>query len=150
MAGSSHQLIAPAIQNHRSFDSWADGEQARVRQIVIGTMPQTYTANYINKPPSAIASAAPNQAPFTVDFSAVLAADPENDALSYDWDFSDGESSAATAPTHRYEVPGMYHARLTVADMLGASDSRSITLLIDDQGKLTVLSKFIRLPLAKR
>jgi PKD repeat protein len=150
MAGSSHQLIAPAIQNHRSFDSWADGEQAHVRQIVLGTTPQTYTANYINKPPSAIASAAPNQAPFTVDFSAVLAADPENDALSYDWDFSDGESSAAAAPTHRYAVPGTYHARLTVTDALGSSDSRSITLSIDGQGKPTVLSRLISLPLVWR
>jgi PKD repeat protein len=150
MAGSSHQLIAPAVQNHRSFDAWADGEPVRVRQIVVATTPQTYTAIYINKPPSAIASAAPDQAPFTVDFSAALAADPESDALSYHWDFGDGATSAAAAPAHRYAAPGTYRVRLTVTDTLRASDSRSITLLIDGQGKPTVLSSFVSLPLVRR
>ena len=150
MAGSSHQLIAPAIQNHRSFVAWADGEPARVRQIVVATTPQTYTATYINKPPSALASAAPDQAPFTVDFSAARATDPEGDALTYAWDFGDGALAATAAPAHRYLAPGLYLARLTVADTLGASDSRSLRLLIDGQGKPTVLSSFVNLPLVRR
>jgi glucose/arabinose dehydrogenase/PKD repeat protein len=150
MAGSSHQLIAPEIQNHRSFSAWADGDSARVRQILVATTPQTYTATYINKPPSALLSAAPNQAPFTVDFSAALATDPEGDALSYSWEFGDGELATAAAPAHRYAEPGTYHARLTMADTLGASASRSITLAIDGQGKPTVLSRLINLPLTRR
>jgi PKD repeat protein len=150
MAGSSHQLIAPAIQNHRSFDSWADGEKARVRQLTIGTTPQIYTASYINKPPTANASALANQAPFTVDFGAGLAADPDGDTLSYDWDFGDGTSSSIAAPTHRYLIMGTYHVRLTVADTFGASDTRSVTVSLDGQGRLAVLSKLISLPIARR
>ena len=61
MAGSSHQLIAPEIQNHRSFSAWADGEPARVRQILVATTPQTYTATYINKPPSVSAAPRPTK-----------------------------------------------------------------------------------------
>jgi hypothetical protein len=60
MAGSSHQLIAPAVQNHRSFAAWADGEPAPVRQILVATTPQTYTAIYSNQSPSAILNATPN------------------------------------------------------------------------------------------
>jgi PKD repeat protein len=150
MAGSSHQLIAPEIQNHRSFSAWADGDSARVRSILVATTPQTYTATYINKPPSAIARAMPNQAPFTVDFSAALATDPEDDALSYSWEFGDGELATVAAPAHRYAARGVYHARLTVADTLGASASRSMMLLIDSQGRPTVLSRLISLPLTRR
>lgn len=150
MAGSAHQLIAPEIQNHRSFSAWADGDPARVRSITVGTTPLTYTASYINQPPTALIGVMPGQAPFMATFTVTQATDPEGDPLSYSWEFGDGELAAVAAPAHRYATPGMYHARLTVADTLGASASRSITLLIDDQGKLTVLSKFIHLPLAKR
>jgi PKD repeat protein/glucose/arabinose dehydrogenase len=150
MAGSSHQLIAPAIQNHRSFDSWGDGVRERVRQILVDTTPQTYTVTYINKPPSALPSAAPDQAPFTIDFSADLATDPEGDALSYQWDFGDGATSDTANPAHRYPAHGAYHARLTAIDSLGASDSRTIILLIDGQGQVAVLPRQIYLPLTRR
>jgi PKD repeat protein len=150
MAGSAHQLIAPEIQDHRSFSAWDDGDPARVRAIIVGTTPQTYTATYINTPPSAIASAAPNQAPFTVDFSTALASDPEGDTLTYSWEFGDGQVSAEAVPTHIYRAPGVYHAWLFVTDTLGASNSRSITLAIDTQGRPTVLSDLTSLPLIRR
>src|SRR5262249_14192076 len=145
----SHQLIAPAIQNHRSFASWADGVPARVRQIAVGTTPQTYTAMYVNRPPSVSVTATSGQAPFAVMFGAA-AADPEGDTLSYQWDFGDGQTSVEVAPTHSYAAPGTYRATLTVADALGASSRATLIVRIASLGQVTVLGSTIRLPMVRR
>jgi PKD repeat protein len=150
MAGSSHQLIAPEIESHRSFNSWTDGESAPVRSISVGTLPLTYTASYINRPPAATAGVAPGQAPFTAAFAVAQAADPEGDALSYHWDFGDGEVAESPSATHSFVAPGVYHVALSVADQLGLSSSYSFVLLIDRQGQVTSVSRFVRLPLVVR
>ncbi len=150
MAGSSHQLIAPEIQNHRGFNSWADGEPARVRSIVVGTTPLTYTASYVNRPPAAIASVVPGQAPFAAAFAIAQAADPDGDTLSYQWDFGDGQIVTSASAPHTYAGPGIYRASLSVADQLGLASKYSFVLLIGAQGQVTSTSRFVRLPLVVR
>jgi PKD repeat protein len=150
MAGSSHQLIAPKIESHRSFHSWTDGELARVRSITVGTLPLTYTATYVNRPPAATASVAPDQVPFTAAFAVAQAADPEGDTLSYHWDFGDGQTAESPSALYTYAAPGSYRAALSVADQLGLTSSYSFVLLIDGQGQVTSMSRFVRLPLVVR
>jgi PKD repeat protein len=147
MAGSAHQLIAPEIQSHRSFSAWADGDPARVRSITVGTTPLTYTASYINQPPAAITNVVPGQLPFTAAFTITQATDPEGDVLHYHWDFGDGQVSESPSATHTYAAPGMYRASLSIADELGLARIYSFVLLIDQQGRITSASQFVRLPL---
>lgn len=40
-------------------------------------------------------------------------------AISYLWDFGDGNTSTASAPSHNYSTPGIYQVSLTVTDDLG-------------------------------
>lgn len=57
-------------------------------------------------------------APLTVAFEN-RSSDPDGDALTYEWDFGDGGTSAERDPTHVYELPGEYDVQLVVRDARG-------------------------------
>jgi PKD repeat protein len=87
-----------------------------------------------NHPPVASPTASPNtgDAPLTVQFAA-NASDPDNDPLTYAWDFGDPTSpdntSTTADPIHEYQTPGTYVVSLTVSDgQLSASYSLTITV----------------------
>ncbi|MGN6568349.1 MAG: PKD domain-containing protein, partial [Flavipsychrobacter sp.] len=44
-------------------------------------------------------------------------------ALTYRWDFGDGNTSKASSPSHNYKSLGTYTVKLVVKDSLGCSDS---------------------------
>jgi glucose/arabinose dehydrogenase len=76
----------------------------------------------VNRPPVPVASAdvTSGGTPLTVNFSSAGTSDPENDSLSYSWDFGDGTPAVADVnPTHTYQQAGTYQARLTVTDAAG-------------------------------
>ena len=81
-----------------------------------------------NQPPTAalvITSAAPaGDAPLTVDFDGSESTDPENQPLTFFWDFGDGATTSDGAQTsHQYITAGTYTTTLTVTDSQGASNS---------------------------
>ncbi|HEX6870833.1 MAG TPA: PQQ-dependent sugar dehydrogenase, partial [Micromonosporaceae bacterium] len=88
-----------------------------------------------NQPPIADIQATPTSGgtPLTVSFSATGStdADPADAGrLKYAWDFTnDGivDSRAATA-SFTYSTAGVYQAKLTVTDTLGASDTASVPI----------------------
>ncbi len=102
--------------------SWEGGSNpGTVRRI-------RYVAN--NQPPvisQVTASPTSGQSPLTVSFS-VSAYDPENEPLTYSWDFGDGTSSSEQNPIHTYLSNGRYQARLTVSD--GSSQALSDPIVI--------------------
>jgi hypothetical protein len=68
-------------------------------------------------------------APLAVAFRGDTSTDPDGDTLTYDWDFGDGTAHATTAkPSHTYSVAGLLHARLTVNDGHGGSDSATVAV----------------------
>ncbi|GAB4008318.1 hypothetical protein GCM10029992_64380 [Glycomyces albus] len=71
-----------------------------------------------NRAPVAAASATPDNGygPMEVAFSSEGTADPDGDALTYEWDFGDGAASTAADPVHTYAADGVYTATLTVSD----------------------------------
>ena len=71
-----------------------------------------------DNPPEAIISATPTNrmAPLTGSFDASAALDPDNDPLTYLWDFGDGTTSQEVSTTHQYTTPGDYTVTLTVDD----------------------------------
>ncbi|HYK96998.1 MAG TPA: LamG-like jellyroll fold domain-containing protein [Candidatus Acidoferrales bacterium] len=76
-----------------------------------------------NAPPNAVASATPNNGltPLTVQFSSAGSNDPENETLSFSWDFGDGTpASTLASPSHQYTTNGTYTATLTVTDAHGS------------------------------
>jgi glucose/arabinose dehydrogenase/PKD repeat protein len=89
-----------------------------------------YTGN-ANRTPLASATASPTNGslPLTTNFDGSQSSDPDNDALSFDWDFGDGSPHASTAQaTHTYTTAGTYTAKLTVSDGHGGTDSTSLRI----------------------
>ena len=61
-------------------------------------------------------------APLDVSFIGSGSSDPDDDPLTYSWDFGDGATSSEANPSHAYPA-GNYTAQLTVTDPSGSSAS---------------------------
>ena len=81
------------------------------------------------RPPtvSITASALSGVMPLSVNFTS-SASDPDGFIASYSWDFGNGQTSTATAPSTVYRTEGNFTARLTVTDNSGATASASVVI----------------------
>jgi len=90
---------------------------------------------YGNQPPVASAAARPSRgvAPLAVTLSAEGSADPDGDALTYEWDLDDDGSSDAVGPSvsHTYEA-GAHTAVLRVRDARGLTATDAVEVLADE------------------
>ncbi len=84
----------------------------------------------LNLPPTASASGSPLQGtvPFNVTFDASDSSDPNGDALSYRWDFGNGDISTEVVFTRTFDQPGIFPVTLTVND--GEFESDPVTLTV--------------------
>jgi len=86
-----------------------------------------------NLPPVAIATANPTSVTLgsTICFDGSTSYDPEGQALTYIWNFSDGSplEYAATA-CHAYTSPGVFDGVLQVTDQLGANGTAIVAVTI--------------------
>ncbi len=55
---------------------------------------------------------------------------------TYLWDFGDNTTSAATSPTHQYNLAGTYNVTLTISDANGRQDSHTETITLTDNPNL--------------
>ncbi len=95
-----------------------------------GTARATTLIRALNNPPQASFTVWPPD-PWTeepVVFDASSSSDPDNDPLSYAWDFGDGRTGQGKVTQHTYAKPGDYVVILTVSDPSGA-ESRATKLL---------------------
>lgn len=84
-----------------------------------------------NRDPVAVAEADKmfGPLPLTVHFDCAESDDPDNDPLTYDWNFGDGTPhSTSCAPTHQYTTAAKRTVTLTVRDDRGGSDTDTITI----------------------
>jgi PKD repeat protein len=58
--------------------------------------------------------------------------DSEGGALTYSWDFGDGDTSLRQNPDHTYLEPGTYTAKVTVKDPKGATGTASVEIVVND------------------
>ena len=77
-----------------------------------------YTGGQASPVPQIATTPSSGQPPLEVAFSSDGTADPQGTAVTYAWDFDgDGTVDSTDAnPTHTYQEPGQYTARLTVVD----------------------------------
>ncbi|MBX7164721.1 MAG: DUF4214 domain-containing protein [Pirellulales bacterium] len=79
-----------------------------------------------NRSPVAVATATPayGDTPLWVQFDATGSSDPDQDSLTYVWDFGDGSAPGYGAtPGHLYSSRGIYQARVTAYDGNGGEDT---------------------------
>ncbi|MFQ5651722.1 MAG: DNRLRE domain-containing protein, partial [bacterium] len=84
-----------------------------------------YTGATVNQDPVAVASADTlfGHAPLAVHFKGSDSFDPDNDDLSFSWDFGNGDTSTRADPVYTYQQNGTFEAKLTVEDESGATSS---------------------------
>ncbi|AYY14126.1 DUF1349 domain-containing protein [Actinobacteria bacterium YIM 96077] len=95
-----------------------------------------YRIDYVSgsRSPMAEATATPDSghAPLEVEFSSEGSHDPEDEEITYAWDFeNDGEvDSTDPNPVHTYTEDGAYDARLTVTDPHGKSGTTTVPITV--------------------
>lgn len=68
-------------------------------------------------------------APLAVNFTSSGSSDPENDPLTYAWDFGDGSPiSTAANPAHTFNANGSYLVKLTVTDSFNNVATKTLTI----------------------
>ncbi len=89
-----------------------------------------------SQPPTAVLSATPTSgtAPLTVNFNAAGSTDSDGTIASYAWNFGDGGSQTGGATAQRtYSTAGTHTASLTVTDNAGLTDTKSVTISVQQQ-----------------
>jgi DNA/RNA endonuclease G (NUC1) len=77
--------------------------------------------------------------PFTVlpnesiAFSGLGSSDPDDDALTYAWNYGDGSTGTGRDAPHAYAAPGTYTVTLTVTDTRGLVATASTTATVQSQ-----------------
>jgi large repetitive protein len=84
-----------------------------------------------NRAPSVEAAAAPRSgnAPLSVLFTAA-GTDPDDDELTYAWDYGDGGTGSGWRTTHTYTRGGTFTARVTVTDEGGMTASATVAITV--------------------
>jgi glucose/arabinose dehydrogenase len=76
--------------------------------------------------------------PLTVHFSSTGSSDPDNDPITFLWDFGDGTTSTDPNPTTVYPNKGVYTVTLTVSDGHNQSQATPIVVQVGIPPSLTV------------
>ena len=72
----------------------------------------------------------------TITFDAGNCVDPEDEIVSYEWDFGDGSTGSGVTTTHSYDDSGLYTVTLTIMNDKGdvAVDTGSVTIEYWEEG----------------
>lgn len=91
-------------------------------------------------------------APFVVLFNADGSSDPEGGVLDYTWDFGDNSSivRGASNVEHTFTRVGDYRVTLTVVDVLGQSDTATITISVTGNPNLSNQAPLARISSSSR
>jgi glucose/arabinose dehydrogenase len=97
-----------------------------------------------NRPPvAAIAADKLNGlSPLVVNLSSAGSSDPDNDPITYLWDFGDGTTSTLANPSHTFSATGTrgFTVKLTVSDNKGLSDSKTLVISVNNTPPSVVIT----------
>jgi PKD repeat protein len=96
-----------------------------------------------SQPPTALLAATPTSgtAPLTVNFNAAGSSDSDGTIVSYAWNFGDGGSqTGGTTALRTYSAAGTYTATLTVTDNSGLTDTKTVTIAVQQQATTYALT----------
>ncbi len=122
--------IEPGSTVSFGFNANKSTHNAPVQMPLLGDICGESTPPALNNPPHIIATVSPDRGtiPLTTDFDANASFDPDGDALSFHWDFGDGQSSSDAVTSNTYTEAGAYTVTLTLTDSQQATDTQTFTL----------------------
>ncbi|MEM9528544.1 MAG: PKD domain-containing protein, partial [Bacteroidota bacterium] len=116
--------------DHATFTPWDKVTVYCNGLLAWGNEPEGVNGDGTNRPPVAIimADATTGPAPFHVHLDAGGSSDPDTDALTYSWDFGDGNSALGSMQHYTFRFADTYTVTLTVDDGNGGVDTASIVI----------------------
>lgn len=138
--------IEPSISN--DFPSWAYTKKRYLVTAVPysliggkGTQGDALSVQFTltttaptNTAPSARISTSPvsGTPPLTVSFDGSTSTDPQNDPLTYLWEFPDGTTSTRSITSKAFSLAGTFAVKLTVRDPSGLTGSTTVTITVGE------------------
>ena len=107
-----------SIRFEASNEGGSDADTISVRVV---PPPQPASITSVNARPNPVDEGEP------VRFNSNVQGDSP---LSYSWSFGDGAEAAGRSPTHTYQAPGQYTARLRTSNSVG-DDTRTVTVRVN-------------------
>lgn len=128
--------------NHNTFQTWDKVTVYCNGVLAWGTEPNGSTGGGGNSNPVAAASATPTSgfAPLTVAFDGSASSDADGDALTYAWDFGEGNSATGSSPNHTFTNVGTYTVTLTVNDGNGGTNSTTLNIVVNSSAPTACFS----------
>lgn len=84
--------------------------------------------------------------PMVVDFDAISSYDPEGTALTFEWDFGDGNSASGATPSHEFisdfDTPQSFEVELTVTDEDGKFSSQTLLVSLNNTPPQATITGF--------
>lgn len=84
--------------------------------------------------------------PLVVDFDATASYDPEGTALTFEWDFGDGNFATGPTPSHQFIAesndPESFQVQLTVTDADGEFSSKTLLVSLNNTPPQAVITGF--------
>jgi hypothetical protein len=122
IVGSEQTVYAYPFWAGRSFAGWSDGVSSQTRNFVTRPSAETFTAVYENRLPKVIISSALTQGTNkrrSIILDARGSSDPEGEALSFVWQFSDRSRYRRPVIRKTFKRDGLYSVMLRATDALG-------------------------------
>jgi sugar lactone lactonase YvrE len=79
----------------------------------------------------------------------VAGADPDNDVLTYTWDFGDGSTGTGATVSHTYQVAGVINVTVTIDDGVGGTVTSSVMVTVKAPNPLGDVKLAVKLNFAK-
>jgi len=90
-----------------------------------------------NNPPTAIVNGSESgDEDLSIAFDGTSSSDPDNDSLTFSWNFGDGSTGSGATPNHAYSWGDTFTVTLTVSDGKGGSDSATSMVTITEVNDL--------------
>ncbi|WP_299898833.1 glycoside hydrolase family 48 protein [uncultured Aquimarina sp.] len=131
----SYQGLNNTLKISDNVPIYADGVLVGGKEPNGGEIP---TASFTATPES-------GTAPLEVSFDASTSSDPNGDALTYNWDFGNGQTSSVVDPLITYTAIGSYLVTLTVSDGQNTSSEFTRTITVLD-GNIAPVADFTATP----
>jgi glucose/arabinose dehydrogenase len=123
---------ATGISSPTDLDMGPDGNLYYTQIAPSGVVFKISSSGSANRTPTAVASAdvTSGTAPLSVHFDGTKSSDPDNDSLTYSWNFGDGTTGSGASVTHTYGTNGQFNAVLTVQDRPSGGLSNSAAAIV--------------------